>query len=312
MTQCVMVCGFPASGKSTLTKDFVQQGFVSLNRDTEGGTIASLLPKMEALLQNGKKVILDNLFPTIESRKPFIELAKKFNISLSCSVMGTSFEDSSFNAVQRMIDLTGKFPSHEEIKKHKHPNIFPIVVLFKYRKEYQKPTVEEGFSEVKTIRFVRKDNPNFNNKALILDFDGTLRECVGGNEKYPVSKEQIVIKPKRREALQAYKDRGYILLGCSNQSGIAKGELTIQQCQELFDHTNRLLGHDIPVSFCPHQSAPPVCYCRKPQVGFFVEMMNKYQLKRQECLFVGDYTTDRSFADRCGIQYFDQKEFFNE
>jgi HAD superfamily hydrolase (TIGR01662 family) len=310
MSEVAMVVGFPASGKSTLTKSFVNQGFVSLNRDTDGGKVAALLPKMESLLKSGKKVVLDNLFATVENRKPFIELAQKLGAAISCSIMGTSFEEASFNAVQRMMDLTGKFPSQEDIKKSKHPNIFPIVVLFKYKKDYEKPTAEEGFSEVEVIKFRRRENPTFTNKALILDYDGTLRECIGGNEKYPISEEQIEIKPKRAEVLQDYKDKGYILLGCSNQSGIAKGDLTQEKCQQLFDHTNKLLGHDIPVSFCPHQSAPPVCYCRKPQVGHGVEFINKYKLNRKDCIFVGDYTSDKTFATRCGFQYVDQAEFF--
>ena len=304
-----MVVGFPASGKSSVTKDLIAGGGVSLNRDTEGGAVIDLLPKMENLLLAGKNVVLDNLFATIESRKPFIEMAQRMSVPISCSVMGTSFEEASFNAVQRMIDLTGRFPSQEEIKKSKHPNIFPIVVLFKYKKEYQKPTVEEGFSKVEVVKFKRRE-ADFTNKALILDYDGTLRECIGGNEKYPTSEEHVEIKPNRTEVLQAYKDKGYILLGCSNQSGIAKGELTQEKCQQLFDHTNKLLGHDIPVSFCVHQSAPPVCYCRKPQVGHGVEMINKYKLNRKECIFVGDYTTDKTFATRCGFQYVDQAEFF--
>jgi HAD superfamily hydrolase (TIGR01662 family) len=309
MASATIICGFPASGKSTITKELVDRGFISLNRDTEGGSVIDLLPKMESLLQQGKDVVLDNLFATTDSRKPFIEVAKKHKVRINCKVMGTSFEEASFNAVQRMIDLTGKFPSQEEIKKNKHPNIFPIVVLFKYKKEYQKPLLDEGFNDIETIKFKRRE-PNFTNKALICDYDGTLRECIGGNGKYPVSPEQIEIKPKRTEILQAYKDKGYILLGCSNQSAIAKGELTQDVCQGLFDHTNKLLGHDIPVSFCPHQSAPPVCYCRKPQVGHGVEMINKYKLDRKQCIFTGDYGTDKSFAARCGFQYVDQAEFF--
>lgn len=305
-----MVVGFPASGKSSITKDYVSDGGVSLNRDTEGGSVIDLLPKMEKLLKDGKTVVLDNLFATVESRKPFIDAAKAAGAEIHCKIMGTSFEEASFNAVQRMIDLTGKFPSQEEIKKSKHPNIFPIVVLFKYKKEFQKPVAEEGFDTVEVVKFKRRENPAFTNKALILDYDGTLRECIGGNEKYPVLEEQIEIKPKRTEILQAYKDKGYILLGCSNQSGIAKGELTFEKAQQLFDHTNKLLGHDITVSFCQHQSAPPVCYCRKPQVGHGVEFINKYKLKRKDCIMVGDYGSDKTFATRCGFQYVDQAEFF--
>lgn len=44
----IMVCGAPASGKSTITKELTSKwNYVVLNRDTEGGTIAELLPKLE-------------------------------------------------------------------------------------------------------------------------------------------------------------------------------------------------------------------------------------------------------------------------
>jgi len=306
-----MVVGFPASGKSTITKDLVAAGGVSLNRDTEGGAVLDLLPKMEAHLKQGKHVVLDNLFATCESRKPFIDAAKAAGVEIHCKVMGTSFEDASFNAVQRMINLLGHFPTQEEIKKSKHPNIFPIVVLFKYKKEYQRPAMDEEFNSIETVKFQRRDDPALTNKALILDYDGTLRECIGGNGKYPTSEEHVEIKPKRKEIIQFYKDKGYIILGASNQSGIAKGELTLEKCKALFAHTNKLLGHEnIDVSFCPHQSAPPVCYCRKPQVGMGIDFINRYKLDRSQCIFVGDYTTDKTFATRCGFQYVDQAEFF--
>ena len=160
------------------------------------------------------------------------------------------------------------------------------------------------------VKFVRKEDPTFTNKALIVDYDGTLRECIGGNEKYPVSKDQIEIKPGRTKVLQAYKDKGYILLGISNQSGIAKGELSEATAIELFDHTNKLLGIDIAYRFCSHQSAPISCYCRKPMCGVGVEFILKHKLDRKNCIFVGDMTTDKTFASRAGFQYVDQAEFF--
>lgn len=310
MSEVKVVIGFPASGKSTVTKELIKKGAVALNRDTEGGTIAGLLPKMEALLKDGKDIVLDNTFPTIEVRKPFIELAKKYGADISCILMSTSIEDAQFNVVQRAIGLIGKFPTPEAIKAAKHTNIFPPTVLFKYKKEFQKPTVEEGFSKVEVHKFVRKTNPEFTNKAIIVDYDGTLRECINGNDKYPVTKEQIELKANRTKVLQAYKDKGYILLGLSNQSGVAKGELSEQTAIELFDHTNKLLGIDIEYRFCPHQSAPISCYCRKPMPGVFVEFMLKHKLDPQQCIMIGDMTTDETFAKRAGIQYVDQADFF--
>lgn len=306
-----MVCGFPASGKSTVTKELTEKsGALILNRDTEGGSIAGLLPKLEQYLKDGKDVILDNLFPTAAVRKPFIDLCKQNNVDINCQLMSTSIEDAQFNVVQRAIGLLGKFPTPEAIKAAKHTNIFPPTVLFKYKKEFEKPTVAEGFSKVDVVKFVRKEDPTFVNRAIILDYDGTLRECINGNDKYPVVESQIEIKPNRTPILQEYLKKGYVLLGKSNQSGIAKGELTEEKAHELFKHTNKLLGLDIDYRFCPHQSAPISCYCRKPMPGAGVEFIMKYKLRAKDCIFVGDMTTDKTFAGRCGFQYVDQAEFF--
>lgn len=310
MSEVKMVVGYPASGKSTVTKELTKKGAVTLNRDTEGGTIAGLLPKMEKLLKDGKDVVLDNLFATAETRKPFIDLAKQHGADISCVLMGTSIEDAQFNVVQRAIGLIGKFPTPEAIKAAKHTNIFPPTVLFKYKKEFQKPDVSEGFSNVETVKFVRKENPEHINKAVIVDYDGTLRECINGNDKYPVNKDQIEIKPGRAKILNAYKAKGYLLLGASNQSGIAKGLLADNVAKELFDYTNQQIGVDIEYRYCPHQSAPISCYCRKPMPGIGVEFILKHKLSRKDTIFVGDMTTDKTFAQRCGFQYVDQAEFF--
>lgn len=305
-----MVCGAPASGKSTVTKTFTNKGAISLNRDTEGGTIAGLLPKMEKLLQDKKDIVLDNLFVNVEVRKPFIELAKKYNQDINCVLMSTSIEDAQFNVVQRAIKLIGKFPTPEAIKEAKHTNIFPPLVLFKYKKEFEKPTVAEGFAKVDTFKFVRQDDPTFTQKALILDYDGCLRHCIGGNGKFPTSKNHIKINEKSIKILSSYQENGYKLLGVSNQSGVHKGDITYNTAVELFDYTNQLLGLNIDYRFCPHQSNPISCYCRKPQVGFGVEFIIKYKLNRKECYFIGDMTTDQTFSNRCGFQYIDQADFY--
>jgi len=307
------VLGAPASAKSTLSKNLkqtIQPHDIILNRDTEGGSVVDLLPKMEELLKNNNSIILDNLFATINSRAPFIALGKKYNAKINCIWLNTSFEDAQFNFVQRAIDILGKFPSPELIKKSKHPNIFPPAVAFKYKKEFQEPSKKEGFDNIEIVKFERKEDPSFTSKALFLDYDSTLRECVGGNGKYPVSKDQIKILPNRTEILKKYQKQGYLLLGVSNQSGVFKEDLTLTEAYQLFDYTNELLGIDIDYRFCPHRSAPISCYCRKPQIGIFVEFMLKYKLDRNKCLFVGDYTSDKTAAERFGIQYYDQAEFF--
>ena len=38
--------------------------------------------------------------------------------------------------------------------------------------------------------------------------------------------------------------------------------------------------------------------------------MVRHQLDPKQCTFVGDQTTDRSFAEKCGFAYVDQATYF--
>jgi len=41
-----------------------------------------------------------------------------------------------------------------------------------------------------------------------------------------------------------------------------------------------------------------------------VLFIEKYKLDPQQCVMVGDWTSDKSFAERCGFQFVDADAFF--
>ena len=315
MQEVVLVIGPQASGKSTITESYKQKGYVQVSRDIAGGKIVDLVPMMEAELSKGHSVVLDNTMPLVEVRRPFIEASKTKKVPIICKWMDTSIEDAQINALHRMWARYGKiFFSPEDLKEVKNdPNMFPAAVLFRYRKEFQKPTTAEGFVRVEKHHFERHpyDPQEYPNKALILDFDDTLRVSKG-NKNYPVIKEEIALLPGRAEVLKAWKKKGYLLLGASNQSAIAKNEYSYADAEAMFAHTCKLLGVDIEVKFCPHRIPPMTCYCRKPGSGVAVHFIEKHCLQPKDCIFVGDMTSDKTFATRVGFQFVDQSEFFKQ
>lgn len=306
----VLICGAPASGKSSISKKYTDLGYVYLNRDSAGGKVISLVPKMEKALTEGKNVVLDNLFSTVASRKPFIDAAN--GTYITCVHLTTSIEEAQINALRRMYQRHGKFfMNAEELKEvKKDPNMFPPLVLFKYRKEFEKPTVAEGFNSVETVPFKREWSKEYVNKALILDYDSNLRESHHPTLDYPTHPREVKILPGRKEKLQEYVDLGYVLCGISNQSGVHKGVLTYDDAVACFQKTNDMLGHKIDYTFCPHQSNPPSCFCRKPGVGNAVKLIEKYHLNPALCIFVGDQTTDKTLAERIGFKFYFTNEFF--
>lgn len=307
--ELVIIMGYNAAGKSTVVQSFVDQGYHRLCRDVEGGNLDGLALKASALLKKGTtSIVLDNTYPTIKSRQSILKVAKDNKIPIRCVLLTTSFEDAQLNACLRMVKKTGKLLQPADFKALNDPNLFPPVALFAYRKEFQKPTTAEGFASITEHEFKRVWGKEYVNKALILDYDGTLR-LSKGVQKYPIELEDIEMLPNRVEKLREYQKQGYLLLGASNQSGVARG-VPIEKIIACFEHTNRCLGLEIKYEFCPHRIPPVSCYCRKPHAGMGALFIEKYKLNPSQCIMVGDMTTDETFAERCGFQYVDANDFF--
>ncbi len=314
MSRVVLVGGLPGAGKSSLVQRPEYKNFVRLNRDLIGGKITKLVPLMQQALADGKDVISDNLFCTIEDRKVFIEGASGYDgVQIEMLWVNTSSEDCQVNACRRMYEKYGHIlmPSEFDQSAIKNdPNTFPPHVFFSWRNKLVLPKKEEGFVSVEKVPFVRTWGPQYINKALILDFDGTLRETVGGNGKYPTKISEQRVLPGRAEVLKSYRDKGYHLLGASNQSGIAKGLLTHSDCIACLDAVCDELGVQIDYMYDDSRVPPISSWLRKPMPGMGVDFIERYKLNPSECIMVGDMKTDKTFAERCGFQYCDAEEFF--
>jgi HAD superfamily hydrolase (TIGR01662 family) len=242
-----------------------------------------------------------------------VQVAQARGVRIRFELMDTSLEEAQFNACARMVERAGRVLHPEEHKQAPHkddPNLFPVAVLYKYRKEFEEPTAAEGFAAVEKVAFRRQYPAEWVNKAVIFDFDGTLRTHQG-QEKYPLDPKEVRAFRERAPRIREHQAQGYLLLGASNQSGIAKGKLTAAAAEACFAETLQQLGVAFKeVRYCPHKVPPISCYCRKPGPGMGVELITRYKLDPRQCLYVGDMTTDRSFAQRCGFRFADHTEFF--
>ena len=309
-----------AAGKSTLVKSYQTSCYKRFNRDEMGGDLAKLNRRLEeAIKEGGELFVLDNTYGTKDSRAEVVALGKKYGIPVKCVWLQTKLEDAQYNAVNRILKdhLCSSSASNFNYSDILGPNgnkfykdIVPSIALYTYKKAFEKPTMDEGFSVIEEVVFVRKPlPPEYTRKALLLDYDGTLRKTKSG-DKYPKDPNDIVILPNRKEILVQYINKGYLLLGISNQSGIEKGELTDEMAKKCFDKTNQLLDQDIHVLYCCHHSFPIRCYCRKPLPGLPVLLIKMYSLNPKECIIVGDSKTDKTCAFRSGMQFCEAEEFF--
>ena len=319
----IILIGFQASTKSTAAQEILSNvsNAVLLSRDAVGGKVEQLVTKAEEHIKAGKVVVLDNTNLTKQTRKLFIDLAKQLKVPVDGHYFKTTIEDCQIRHLKRMyqkfgeIHQTGKGTTPES---KKDPHCFGPVVLFKARKDLEVPSRDEGFSRLimRDVPDITWDKTIYKNKALFLDIDGTLRETEHLPNKYPTHPDEVqLLHPSwtMKMKLDRYVKEGYKLIGVSNQSGIAKGTVTQEQVEEIFERTRSLIGftkEEFPILYCPHQSMPVTCFCRKPQSGMAMECIMKLKLDPEQCLMVGDMKSDEEFAKRLNIKYEDVKQFW--
>lgn len=317
----IILIGLQASTKSSAAREIQTNvpNSIIFSRDTEKGTIESLLSKVEKNIKEGKIVVIDNTNLTKKTRKLFIDLGKKYSIQVDGQYFKTTIEDCQIRHVKRMYEKFGEiFQTGASLKHKNDPHCFGPVVLFKARKDLEEPVLDEGFN-----RLIMRDVPEitwdphiFNNKALFLDIDGTVRVTDNLEYKYPTKPDEVnLIRPANEiyKKLESYRKRGFKLIGVSNQSGISRGILTDKQVDEIFDKTRILIGYteeEFPILYCPHRAAPITCFCRKPQSGMAMDCIMKLKLNPELCLMVGDMKTDEQMAKRLKIPYIDVDKFW--
>ncbi|HMO35389.1 MAG TPA: aldo/keto reductase [Gemmatales bacterium] len=312
--EIVLLMGIQGAGKSERVKQYVDEGYVRLNRDLLGGKLDDLIPRMQSLIESGKgHIVLDNTYPTRISRAPVLQTARRYGLPVKCQHLDTPIQEARINVVLRMLAKYGKLLGPDEMKafSKSDPNLLPPSALKKWQDSFEAPQMDEGFSSIAIIPFLRRRNPAYTQKALLLDVDGTLRITKSG-ELYPRDPDDQEILPNRSAVLQRYKDDGYLIFFVSNQSGIASGQVSQASVESAFQKTAELLDVSITeICYCPHPAFPVNCYCRKPLPGMGVYLLEKYELAWDELIVVGDMKSDQEFAEQLNLQYIPAETFFN-
>ncbi|MCO4769388.1 MAG: HAD-IIIA family hydrolase [Deltaproteobacteria bacterium] len=312
--QIVLIAGPPAAGKTSRVQPWLDLGFERLNRDTVGGRLSDVDALLRKGLEAGRRhFVLDNTYPSRTSRAEALALGARFGVPVRLVLVDTPRSDAYVNACLRMIGRRGRLLDAKEIRaaSKDDPNMFPPGAVDGYFARRDEPGSDEAFSSVEVVPFARRWPESHSKRALILDYDGTLRRSTGP-APFPLTPDEVEILPGRAEALTAFVEAGWLLLGVSNQSGIARGQLTQEGAKACFDRTNELLGHDIDVRWDAHPSGRIDNWTRKPMPGLGVQLTVDHELDPGRCVYVGDMETDAQFAAHCGFSYADAADFFDQ
>lgn len=131
--------------------------------------------------------------------------------------------------------------------------------------------------------------------AVFLDRDGTIIEDNG----YLKQKSQVLFYPGVFDVLRELQ-KNFKLFIVSNQSGISKGFITVDDVKMIHQYTKEtLLKEGIRIEgfyFCPH-AKEDACFCIKPKPYFVFKAAAAYNIDLTRSFFIGDHPQDVEVAD---------------
>lgn len=129
-------------------------------------------------------------------------------------------------------------------------------------------------------------------KLVILDRDGVINE--ESNDYIKTDSEWVPIEGSI-EAIARLCQADYRVIVVTNQSGIARGLLTIEDLQAIHERMNQAVanggGRIDAIFICPHKPDDD-CDCRKPRPGMLHSVMERLDIELAGVPLVGDSLRD--------------------
>lgn len=149
------------------------------------------------------------------------------------------------------------------------------------------------------------------NRGLFCDLAGTLVKMDDTRQLPlgPHGKIVVELLPGVVEHLRPIRD--HLIFVVTNQAGISRGRLSLDQVEAAIGELDRQLG-DILTGWqiCPHDDADR-CECRKPKGGMLTELGVTYGVDMAGSTMVGDQEIDAAAARAAGVGRFVQaRDFF--
>jgi D-glycero-D-manno-heptose 1,7-bisphosphate phosphatase len=133
--------------------------------------------------------------------------------------------------------------------------------------------------------------------AIFIDRDGTIIH----DADYLSSVDELEIFDFARDALLMLREKGYLIIVISNQSGIGRGMFDTAAVNEIHREMNERLGGLIDAFyFCPHLPSDG-CDCRKPAIGLVRRATEDFPIDIPNSWVIGDKKSDLELGSNAGI-----------
>lgn len=175
-------------------------------------------------------------------------------------------------------------------------------------------TPERFYAVAEDIKSGKVSAKNLSNKqkAVFIDRDGTINKYVG----FLRNIDDFELLTNVPEAIRKINESGYLAIVVTNQPVVARGEVTLEELNEIHNKMETLLGNEgaylDAVYFCPHHphkgykgEIPELkfeCDCRKPKPGMLLKAAKDYNIDLEKSWMIGDGEIDIEAGKNAGCK----------
>ena len=280
IAKVVLVMGIPGAGKSRIAEEYVERGYLRLNRDERGGSLRELAAALDRELSEGpRQVILDNTYLTRASRSYVIETANRHRAEARCIWLDTPLAQAQVNLVERLLERLGALPSPEKLRElaRREPGVLAPTSQMRALRELEPPSTDEGFANVEAVSFEREPS----------------RSPTAGGFVAATALGQ----PGWKHVLEELdRDAPHLVFDWSPGGDAAELAPIAARLSAEFDGA-------VESALCPHGGGPPTCWCRPPLPGLPLAFARAHGLNPSRSILVGTSTAHRTLATTLGSRY---------
>ncbi len=272
--EVVLIGGTPGAGKTRRVAAYPDH--LRLNRDTLGGTLDGLLPRLATALADGRDVVLDNTYAARAQRNGVVEVAVRHGARVRCEWLTIPDGEAERNVVTRLLDTVGHLVGGPDLARwnRDHAEVLPPRALHRFRREVEVPDDTEGFDEVVEVPFVRVAAP------------GRAALCCAPEHLEPL-----------HPAVRAAAAAGEAILVAAWAPG---GD--VDAMVAALEAAAAALGLEAFAAVCPHPGGPPDCWCRKPLPGLLLALARRAGVDPSRVRVLAASPADTALARRLSLE----------
>ncbi len=145
--------------------------------------------------------------------------------------------------------------------------------------------------------------------AIFLDRDGTISPDEYGYLNDP---DKYTLYPYAADCIKLLKELGYYVILVTNQGGVARGYITMEQMLSVMQKAQDLLAEEDAyldkVYYSPYyydgvvEPYNIVHEDRKPGIGMFKQALNDFHFRPEHSFMIGDRYSDIGFGKNAGMK----------